>query len=75
MGKSTIARTISREFSKRRELGTSFFFIRGGGDVAHIGIFSTSIAKQLAELISAKYSSANKLYSYKGDITRRRSRK
>lgn len=47
-GKSTIARTISREFSNRCELGASFFFARGGGDVGHAGMFFTSIAKQLA---------------------------
>ena len=47
-GKSTIARTISREFSKRGNLVASFFFARGGADVAHTGLFFTSIAKQLA---------------------------
>jgi hypothetical protein len=47
-GKSTIARTISREFSNRGNLGASFFFVKGGGDVAHVGMFFTSIAKQLA---------------------------
>ena len=47
-GKSTIARTISREFSNRGNLGASFFFVRGGGDVAHAGMFFTSIARQLA---------------------------
>ena len=47
-GESTIARTISREFSNRGDLGASFFFARGGGDVGHAGMFFTSIAKQLA---------------------------
>lgn len=46
-GKSTIARTISRELSERGALGASFFFVRGGGDVAHAGLFFTSIARQL----------------------------
>jgi hypothetical protein len=48
-GKSTIARTISREFSNKGNLGASFFFTRGGGEaVASAGMFFTSIAKQLA---------------------------
>jgi len=50
-GKSTIARTIAREYSKRVRLGASFFFARGGGDVGHAGKFVTSIAVQLASSI------------------------
>lgn len=46
-GKSTIARTIARELHDSGHLGASFFFTRGGGDVAHAGKFFTSIAKQL----------------------------
>ncbi|KAH0014419.1 hypothetical protein KCU78_g8679, partial [Aureobasidium melanogenum] len=46
-GKSTIARTIARKLDDSGHLGASFFFTRGGGDVAHAGIFFTSIAKQL----------------------------
>ncbi len=48
-GKSTIARTVARKYSKRNRLGASFFFFsRGGGDVSHAGKFVTSIAMQLA---------------------------
>ena len=47
-GKSTIARTVAREYSERKRLGASFFFSRGGGDVSHAGKFFTSIAVQLA---------------------------
>ncbi|KAG9639133.1 hypothetical protein KCU64_g13508, partial [Aureobasidium melanogenum] len=47
-GKSTIARTIARRLDDSGHLGASFFFTRGGGDVAHAGMFFTSIAKQLA---------------------------
>lgn len=47
-GKSTIARTFSRELCDRGSLGASFFFSRGGGDVGHAGLFFTSLAKQLA---------------------------
>ena len=47
-GKSTIARTIAREYFDKSRLGASFFFSRGGGDVSHAGKFFTSIAVQLA---------------------------
>jgi hypothetical protein len=47
-GKSTIARTIAREYFDRRRLGASFFFSRGGGDIGHAGKFFTSFAVQLA---------------------------
>ena len=47
-GKSTIARTISREFSSKNDLGASFFFVRDGGDVARASLFFTTIARQLA---------------------------
>jgi pantothenate kinase-related protein Tda10 len=43
MGKSTIARTIAREYSKWKRLRASFFS-RGGGDVSHASKFFTSIA-------------------------------
>jgi hypothetical protein len=36
---------------KRRRLGASFFFSRGGGDVGHAGKFVTSVAIQLASSI------------------------
>jgi DNA replication protein DnaC len=48
-GKSTIARTIAREYNERKRLGASFFFSRGGGDTSHAGKFFTSIAVQLAD--------------------------
>jgi hypothetical protein len=47
-GKSTIARTVAREYSERKRLGASFFFSRGSGDVGHAGKFVTTIARQLA---------------------------
>ncbi|KAF2192389.1 HET-domain-containing protein [Zopfia rhizophila CBS 207.26] len=47
-GKSTIARTVAAKHYKRKCLGASFFFSRGGGDVGHAGKFVTSIAIQLA---------------------------
>jgi hypothetical protein len=51
-GKSTIARTIAREYHGQNRLGASFFFSRGGGDVSHAGKFFTSIAVQLANMSS-----------------------
>ena len=48
-GKSTIARTIAREYFETKRLGASFFFSRGGGDAGHAGKFFTSIALQLAD--------------------------
>jgi len=48
-GKSTIARTIAREYHEQKRLGASFFFSRGGGDVSHAGKFFTSIALQLVD--------------------------
>jgi len=49
-GKSTIARTIAREFYNQKRLGASFFFSRGTEDRSHAGKFFTTIAVQLAHL-------------------------
>jgi len=43
-GKSTIARTIAREFDNQKRLGASFFFSRGTEDQSHAGKFPTTIA-------------------------------
>jgi WD40 repeat protein len=48
-GKSTVALTIAREYAKKGRLGASFFFSRGGGDLASAGKFATTIAAQLAK--------------------------
>jgi len=50
-GKSTIARTVARNYSDKKRLGASFFFSRGGGDVSHADKFVRSIAVQLARNI------------------------
>jgi hypothetical protein len=52
-GKSTIARTVARNYFDKRHLAASFFFSRGGGDVSHAGKFVTSIAVQLADNVPA----------------------
>lgn len=48
-GKSTIARTVARQYHAKNQLGASFFFSRGGGDLSNAGKFSTSVAVQLAQ--------------------------
>ena len=48
-GKSTIARTIAREFYDQGRLGASFFLSRGEGDRSYTKKFFTTIARQLAD--------------------------
>ena len=52
-GKSTIARTIAREYYDKGCPMASFFFSRGGGDVSHAGKFVGTIAQQLAQRCDA----------------------
>ncbi|KAL4878152.1 hypothetical protein BJY04DRAFT_221299 [Aspergillus karnatakaensis] len=52
IGKSTIARTITRQYHDKERLGASFFFSRGGGDTGHARQFVTTIARQLSNYIS-----------------------
>lgn len=47
-GKSTIARTIADNLARQKQLGASFFFSRGGGDLGNARKFFTTIAVQLA---------------------------
>jgi SpoVK/Ycf46/Vps4 family AAA+-type ATPase len=47
-GQSTIARTVARRCADQQRLGASFFFARGGGDLASARKFVTSVAVQLA---------------------------
>jgi hypothetical protein len=49
-GKSTIALTVAREYYDNGRLGASFFFSRGGGDLASIRKFAPTIAGQLADI-------------------------
>jgi hypothetical protein len=46
-GKSTIARTVAKTFSKSNLLGASFFFKRGEADRGHAAKFFPTIARQL----------------------------
>ena len=52
-GKSTIARTIAREYYDKGCFMASFFFSRGGGDASHVGKFVGTIALQLAQRSAA----------------------
>lgn len=49
-GKSTISLTIAREYYENSRLAASFFFSRGGGDLALAKRFPATIACQLAEI-------------------------
>lgn len=50
-GKSTISRTIARQFKNNNSLGASFFFKRGEGDRGTAKYLVTTIARQLARSI------------------------
>ena len=47
-GKSTISRTIARQFSKTGHLGATFFFKRGEGDRGNTNMFFSTLARDLA---------------------------
>ena len=51
-GKSTIARTVADKLADEDQLGASFFFSRGGGDLGNAGKVITTIAFQLAKVSS-----------------------
>lgn len=48
-GKSTISRTIARDFADHGQLGASFFFKRGEGDRGNASKFFTTIATQMTQ--------------------------
>ncbi|PTB58675.1 hypothetical protein M431DRAFT_477859 [Trichoderma harzianum CBS 226.95] len=48
-GKTTISLTIAHEYHQKKRLGASFFFSRGGGDLASAKKFAATISVQLAE--------------------------
>ncbi|KAH6869895.1 hypothetical protein B0T10DRAFT_377366, partial [Thelonectria olida] len=49
-GKSTISRTICRQFAQSSQLGSSFFFKRGEAYRGNLSRFFTTIAAQLAQM-------------------------
>ncbi|KAF8534301.1 WD40-repeat-containing domain protein [Trichophaea hybrida] len=52
-GKSTIARTVAHTWAAQNQLGASFFFSKGRGDLGHAAKFFTSLAAQLAITLPA----------------------
>ncbi|ETS78830.1 hypothetical protein PFICI_08683 [Pestalotiopsis fici W106-1] len=51
IGKSTVARTVARRYHERGNLGASFFFSKGEGDLSGSTKLVSSLARQLAESI------------------------
>ena len=49
MGKSTIARTLARDWDGQGKLGASFFFSRGGGDRSQSKKLFTTLSFYLAK--------------------------
>ena len=70
-GKSTIARTIAREHLAPNQLGASFFFTRGGGDVGNARKFFTTIAFQLIRRSTALKRCILKAVDENRDIAKR----
>jgi hypothetical protein len=70
-GKSTIARTVARNYFDKKRLGASFFFSRGGGDASHADKFVTSIAVQLARSIPNLHQHVCDAIKERSDITSR----
>src|ERR1700722_412596 len=71
MGKTTIARTVARNYFDKKYLGASFFFSRGGGDASHADKFVTSIAVQLARSIPDLHQHVCDAIKERCDITSR----
>ncbi|KAF2468687.1 WD40 repeat-like protein [Lindgomyces ingoldianus] len=67
-GKSTISRTVARNYHTPQRLGASFFFSRGDGDVGHAGAFVTSIAVQLAHNVPASRQHISSAVAERSDI-------
>lgn len=70
-GKFTIARTIAREHLAHNELGASFFFTRGGGDVGNARKFFLTIAFQLIRRFTALKRCILKAVDENRDIAKR----
>ena len=70
-GKSTVARTVAREYHAQNKLGASFFFSRGEKDVSNVGKFFTTIAVQLAQKSPTLRSRICEVVAKNGDIDTR----
>jgi len=69
-GKSTIARTVAREWARKKRLGASFFFSRGHGDLARASKFFTTLAHQLATAESGLAAGVRKAICDHPDVPR-----
>jgi hypothetical protein len=67
-GKTTVARTVARKYFNQGQLGASFFFSKGGGDVGRADKFVTTIAKQLANGIPGFRQAVSQAISEQNDI-------
>ncbi|KAF8534806.1 putative WD-repeat protein [Trichophaea hybrida] len=70
-GKSTIARTVARTWANENQLGASFFFSKGGGDLGHATKFFTSLATQLAYTLPSIRSHISRAIEENPDIFQR----
>jgi hypothetical protein len=70
-GKSTVARTVAREYHAQNQLGASFFFSRGENDLSNVGKFFTTIAVQLAQKSPTLRSRICEAAAKNGDIATR----
>jgi len=69
-GKSTIARTVAREWVKKKRLGASFFFSRGQGELARASKFFTTLAYQLATAESGLAAGVRRAICVNPDVPR-----
>jgi len=67
-GKSTIARTVARKYFNQGQLGASFFFSRGGGDVGRADKFVTTVALQLASSVPSLQGAVSDAIRERSDI-------
>lgn len=70
-GKSTIARTLAREYRNTEWQLGNFFFSRGGGDAGHIHKFVGTLATQLSYRWPAFKSALQKAFAADEGIVRR----
>jgi hypothetical protein len=70
-GKSTISRTIAREYDIQKKLGASFFFSRGEKDLSNVSKFFTTLAVQLVQKAPALRSHIYKAAAENRDIATR----
>lgn len=70
MGKTTVARTVARDAAAKQQLGASFFFSRGHGDLGNAAKFVTTLAAQLASKIPAMRSHLGRAISANPQIIR-----